>query len=115
MLLALLGIYSVISFSTAQRAQELAIRLALGSQRASVMKLILVSGAKLGLAGSAIGALAALLATRVLRSFLFQVDPLDPAVIVMASVSILGIALAASLVPARRAAAIEPIRALRLD
>ena len=114
-LLALLGIYSVISFSTAQRAQELAIRLALGSQRASVMKLVLVSGAKLGLAGSAIGALAALFATRVLRSFLFQVDPLDPAVIVIASVSILGVALAASLIPARRAAAIEPIRALRLD
>jgi putative ABC transport system permease protein len=114
-LLALLGIYSVISFSTAQRAQEMAIRLALGSQRASVMKLVLASGAKLGLAGSAIGALAALFATRVLRSFLFQVDPLDPAVIVMAAVSILGIALAASLIPARRAAAIEPIRALRAD
>jgi predicted lysophospholipase L1 biosynthesis ABC-type transport system permease subunit len=77
-LLALLGIYSVIAFSAALRTQEMAIRLALGSQRSSVMRLILVSGAKLGLAGCGIGAIAAVFATRLLRSFLFQVDSLDP-------------------------------------
>ena len=77
-LLAVLGIYSVIAFSTALRTQEMAIRLALGSQRSSVMRLILVSGAKLGVAGCAIGAIAAVFATRLLRSLLFQVDPLDP-------------------------------------
>ena len=114
-LLALLGIYSVIAFSAALRTQEMAIRLALGAQRVSVMRLVLVSGAKLGLVGCGIGIVAALFATRLLRSMLFQVDPLDPAVIVLAGAAILLLALAASLVPARRAASIEPMQALRTE
>jgi predicted permease len=112
-LLSLLGIYSVIAFSTAQRTQEMAIRLALGSQRASVIGLVLKSGATLGLLGSGIGAVAAIFATRLLRSFLFQVDPLDPLVIILAAISIFALALAASLLPARRAASVDPIQALR--
>ncbi len=112
-LLALLGIYSVIAFSAALRTHELAIRLALGSQRASVMRLVLVSGAKLGVVGCGIGAIGAVFATRLLRSLLFQVDPLDPAVIGLAAFSILLLALAASVIPARRAASIEPMQALR--
>jgi ABC-type antimicrobial peptide transport system permease subunit len=112
-LLALLGIYSVIAFSAALRTHELAIRLALGSQRSSVMRLVLVSGAKLGLVGCGIGAVAAIFATRLLRSMLFQVDPLDPIVLVLAAISIFLLALAASLLPARRAASIEPMQALR--
>jgi ABC-type antimicrobial peptide transport system permease subunit len=114
-LLALLGIYSVIVFSAALRTQELAIRLALGAKRAGVMRLVLVSGAKLGLMGCGIGAVAAVFATRLLRSLLFKVDPLDPVVIVLATVSIFLLALAASLVPARRAASIEPMQALRSE
>jgi putative ABC transport system permease protein len=114
-LLALLGIYSVIAFSTALRTQEMAIRLALGSQRGSVMRLVLISGAKLGLAGSVIGAVASVFVMRWLRSFLFQVDPVDPMVIVLAAVSILMLALAASLVPARRAASVDPMEALRAE
>ncbi|MDR3726317.1 MAG: ABC transporter permease [Terracidiphilus sp.] len=112
-LLALLGIYSVIAFSAALRTHELAIRLALGSQRSSVLRLVLVSGAKLGLIGCGIGAVAAVFATRLLRSLLFQVDPLDPLVIVSAAILIFLLALAASLIPARRAASIEPMQALR--
>ncbi len=115
LLLALLGIYSVIAFSAALRTHELAIRLALGSQRASVMRLVLISGAKLGLAGCGIGAIGAVFATRILRSMLFEVDPLDPAVIASAAISIFVLALAASLVPARRAASIEPMQALRAE
>jgi hypothetical protein len=114
-LLALLGIYSVIAFSTALRTQELAIRLALGSQRSGVMRLILASGAKLGVAGCLIGAVVADFATRLLSSFLFQVDPLDPLVFVLATIFILLLALAASVVPARRAASIEPLEALRTE
>jgi len=114
-LLALLGIYSVIAFSAALRSQEMAIRLALGSQRSSVMRLILVSGVKLGLAGSLLGATGAFFATRLLRSLLFQVDPLDPAVIVLASLTILALAVSASYLPARRAASIEPVQALRTE
>ncbi len=111
--LALLGIYSVIAFSAALRTQEMAIRMALGAQRASVMRLILASAAKLGLAGCGIGAVAAVFATRLLRSLLFRVDPLDPLVIALAAVSIFLLALAASVIPAKRAAAIEPMQALR--
>jgi MacB-like periplasmic core domain/FtsX-like permease family len=114
-LLALLGIYSVIAFTTALRTQEMAIRLALGSQRTSVMKLVLVAGAKLGLAGCVIGAIAAVFATRLLRSFLFEVDALDPVVLVLATVSILLIAVAASVIPAYRAASVEPVEALRAE
>ncbi len=112
-LLALLGIYSVIAFSAALRTHELAIRLALGSQRASVMRLVLASGAKLGLAGCAIGVAAAVFATRLLRSLLFQVDPLDPYVLALAAVLIFALAIAACAIPARRAASIEPMQALR--
>jgi len=114
-LLALLGIYSVIAFSAAMRTQEMAIRLALGSQRSSVMRLVLASGAKLGLAGCGIGTFGALFATRLLRSLLFQVDPLDPAVILLAALSILVLALSASIVPARRVASIDPVEALRAE
>jgi predicted permease len=114
-LLALLGIYSVIAFSAALRTQELAIRLALGAQRSNVLRLILSSGARLGLIGCGIGAVASLFAMRLLRSLLFLVDPLDPAVIVLAVCAILLLALAASFIPALRAAAIEPVEALRSE
>ena len=114
-LLAVLGIYSVIAFSTAMRTQEMAIRLALGSQRSSILRLVLVSGAKLGLAGCVIGTVAAIFATRLLRSLLFEVDSLDPVVLVFATTSILLLALAASVIPARRAASIEPVEALRSE
>jgi ABC-type lipoprotein release transport system permease subunit len=77
--------------------------------------MILVSGAKLGLAGCAIGAVAAIFAARLLRSLLFQVDVLDPIVLVLAIVSILVLALAASVIPARRAASVEPMEALRTE
>jgi ABC-type lipoprotein release transport system permease subunit len=97
------------------RTHEMAIRLALGSQRSAVVRLIVVSGVKLGVAGSAIGIIAALFATRLLRSFLFQVDSLDPVILVLAAFSILMLALAASVIPARRAASIEPLEALRSE
>lgn len=112
-LLALLGIYSVIAFSAALRSHEMAIRLALGSQRSTIMRLVLVSGAKLGLVGCGLGAVAAVFATRLLRTMLFQVDPLDPIVIALAAVAIFTLVLAASVIPARRAASIEPMQALR--
>jgi putative ABC transport system permease protein len=114
-LLALLGIYGVIAYSTAQRTQEMAIRLALGSQRSSVMRLILVSSAKLGLLGCGFGALAAVFATRLLRSLLFAVEPADPLVIVLAPMAIFLLSLAASAIPAYRASSIEPIQALRAE
>jgi ABC-type antimicrobial peptide transport system permease subunit len=112
-LLAVLGIYSVIAFSVASRVQEMAIRMALGSQRSGIMRLILISGAKLAAIGCAIGLLGAAGASSLLRSFLFGVSPFDPVVLTMAAVAVLLLALAASALPATRAASIDPMQSLR--
>lgn len=115
LLLAILGIYSVIAFSVALRMQEMAIRMALGSQRAGIVGLILKSGAKLGAIGCALGIGGALLSSRLLESLLFGVSPFDPTTLIAAVVVILALVIAASLVPAQRAAGINPMRALRED
>jgi ABC-type antimicrobial peptide transport system permease subunit len=112
-LLAVLGIYSVISFSVASRVQEMAIRMALGSRRGAIVQLVLNSGAKLALLGCAIGLGGAFAASRLLRSLLFGVSPFDPLVLSFAAVGVLLLALAASGLPALRAASTDPIRALR--
>ena len=112
-LLAVLGIYSVISFSVASRVQEMAIRMALGSQRGSIVWLVLESGAKLAVVGCVIGLGGAVAASRLLRSLLFGVSPVDPVAFSVAAVGVLLLAVAASGLPALRAASIEPIRALR--
>jgi predicted permease len=112
-LLAVLGIYSVISFSVAARGQEMAIRMALGSRRGAIVQLVLKSGAKLALLGCAIGLGGALAASKLLRSLLFNVSPFDPLVLSIAAFGVLLLALAASGLPALRAASIDPIRALR--
>jgi predicted permease len=112
-LLAVLGIYSVIAFTVALRVQEMAIRMALGSQRIGIVRLILVSGAKVGLIGCAVGLVGALAASRLLESFLFGVSPFDPLVLALAALIVMLLVLAASALPASRAAAIDPMRALR--
>ncbi len=114
-LLAALGIYSVIAFSSALRAQEMAIRIALGSQRSGILRLVFSSAAKLAIAGCATGLLGATAASHLLNSFLFGVSPLDPLVVALAAFFVLMLALAASLLPATRAASIDPMRALRAD
>jgi predicted permease len=114
-LLAALGIYSVIAFSSALRAQEMAIRIALGSQRSGILRLVFSSAAKLAIAGCATGLLGAAAASHLLDSFLFGVSPFDPLVVALAALFVLMLALAASLLPATRAASIDPMRALRAD
>jgi putative ABC transport system permease protein len=113
MLLSVLGIYSVIAFSVASRVQEMAIRMALGSQRGAIMRLVLQSGAKLAAVGCVIGLCGAAAASGLLRSLLFGVSPFDPLVLSMAAVGVLLLAVAASALPALRAASIDPMRALR--
>lgn len=112
-LLALMGIYSVIAFSVAMRTQEMAIRVALGSQRADIVRLVLISGAKLAVIGVLIGLAGAAAASRLVRSFLFQVGPFDPGVLALAAIAVFALALLASALPARRAAAVDPMEALR--
>jgi putative ABC transport system permease protein len=114
-LLSVLGIYGVIAFSVALRTQEMAIRMALGSQRAGIIGPILVSGARLAAFGCGIGLLGAWAVSRLLRSFLFQVDPLDPLVLALAVATVFLLAVAASVLPAGRAASIDPVQALRME
>ena len=114
-LLAALGIYSVMAFSTALRAHEMAIRLALGSQQRGILGLVFASAAKLAIFGCGLGLLGAAAASRVLQSLLFGVDAFDPLVLGLAVVSVLFVALIASFLPARRAASIEPMQALRAE
>jgi predicted permease len=114
-LLSLLGIYSVIAFSAALREQEMAIRIALGSQRVGILGLVFTSAAKLAIAGCALGLLGAAAASKLLRALLFGVSPFDPLVLMLAAACVLLLAMAASLLPARRAASIDPMKALRAD
>lgn len=114
-LLAILGIYSVIAFTVALRSQEMAIRMALGSQRSGIIGLVLSSGAKLAVIGCVLGVIGALLSTRLMQSLLFGVSPFDPATLTAAVVVIFALALGASFAPARRAASIDPMQALRED
>jgi predicted permease len=114
-LLAALGMYSVIAFSTALRTQEMAIRMALGSQRAGILRLVFASAAKMAMLGCAIGLLGVVAASRLLGSFLFGVSPFDPLVLSVAAVFVLLLAWLASLLPARRAASIDPMSVLRAE
>jgi ABC-type antimicrobial peptide transport system permease subunit len=113
LVLAAVGIYGVVAFSVTQRRREIGIRIALGADQSAVLRLIVRHGALLAIAGIAFGMLAALAATRVLRALLFGVAPSDP--LTLASVvALLGLAaLAASWIPARRAARLDPSTALR--
>jgi putative ABC transport system permease protein len=112
-LLAVLGIYSIIAFSVASRVQEMAIRMALGSQKSHILRLVLISGLKLAAVGSVLGIAGAVAAANVLRSFLFHVSPFDPVVLVLTSIAVFALALAASAIPARRATTVNPVQALR--
>jgi len=112
-LLSVLGIYGVIAFSVALREQEMAVRIALGCQRSGMVLFILSSGARLAGVGCGLGLLGAVAASRLLRSFLFEVSPFDPGVLALSAIAILLLALAASALPARRASSMDPMLALR--
>ena len=114
-LLAVLGIYSVIAFSVALRVQEIAIRMALGSQRSEIVQLVLVSGVKLALVGCVIGLAGAAAAASLLRSFVFGVSVFDPLALSVAAFLVLLLALVACMLPAGRAASVNPVESLRAE
>jgi predicted permease len=113
LLLASIGMYGVISYSVMQRTQEIGIRMALGAERRSVFRMVLSQGARLAGVGIAIGLLAALGLTRVMSSFLFGVQPTDPLTFAIVSLLLVGTALLACYLPARRATRVDPMIALR--
>ncbi len=113
LLLAVTGIYGVVSYTVTQRTPELGIRLALGARRAQVFRLILAQGVKVAAYGLVLGLAGALAITRVLGNLLFGITPSDPATYVLVSLTLILIILVACSIPARHATKIDPLIALR--
>ena len=111
--LSVIGIYGVLSYWVAQRRYELGIRLALGAQRADILRIVVRQGFMLAIAGIAIGLIAALLLTRLMSSLLYQVGTLDLATFTVTPLLFLSIALLASYLPARSAMSVDPAEALK--
>jgi putative ABC transport system permease protein len=115
MLLAAIGLYGVISYSVAQRTQELGLRIALGAQRSDIFRLVLGQGLAVTIVGVVMGLASSFALTRYLSSLLFEVSPNDPTIIGSVVAVMILVALAASYFPTRRAANVDPLVALRYE
>ncbi len=113
LVLAVIGLYGVMAFSVAQRTAEIGIRQAIGAQRADIMRMVLVQGLRLSLAGIVLGAAAAVVLTRLIAGMLFQVSATGPATFAAIAAIFVVVSLAASYVPAWRATRVDPVVALR--
>jgi putative ABC transport system permease protein len=115
LILAIIGLYGVISYLVAQRTQEIGVRIALGASRGNVLRLVMGKSLRLIFWGTLIGLLAALVVSRVLSSLLFSIGPHDPVTFAFVTLLLVLVALAATLIPARSATRVDPIVALRCD
>lgn len=115
LLLGVVGLYGVIAYSASQRTREIGIRIALGAQRNTITTMFVRQGLLLAGSGVVCGLLLALAATRLLRSLLFHVSPMDPVTYALASVALCGAAVLASYIPSRRTATVNPVEALRSE
>jgi putative ABC transport system permease protein len=113
MLLAAIGIYGVMSYAVVQQTRPIGVRLALGATPRHVLQLVLGQGFRLALGGVVLGFFGAFFASRILRSLLYGVNPIDPVSLIAASAPLMGAAILASLIPARRAMGVDPATALR--
>ena len=115
LVLGIIGIYGVISYSVSQRKREIGIRLALGAQGGDVLQMVLKQGTKMALVGVAIGIGAALALTRLMTNLLFGVTAHDPVTFAVVAALLILVALLACYIPARRAMLVDPIMALRYE
>jgi ABC-type antimicrobial peptide transport system permease subunit len=113
--LAAIGLYGVISYSVAQRTQEIGIRVALGATRKQVLSMIMGQGLRFAAMGLAVGQVLAMMLNRALKGLLVGVSTTDPATLVVTAVMLLIVAVLACYVPARRAARVDPMVALRFE
>ncbi len=113
LLLGLVGLYAAISYSVSQRTHEIGIRTALGARPGDILRLVVDQGLKMVVIGVAIGIAVALALTRFLSSLLYGIRPTDPVTFIAVSLVLMGVALLACYVPARRAAKVDPMIALR--
>ena len=115
LLLGSVGLYGVVSYMVAQRRREIAIRMAVGAQVGDVHRLVLTEAGVLAVVGAALGVGSAVVLTRRIQALLFETSPLDPVVFVAVSMLLIGVCLLASWLPARRAARLDPVTALRAE
>jgi ABC-type antimicrobial peptide transport system permease subunit len=115
LILAMIGIYGVLSYAVTQRSQEISVRMALGAQRGDVIRLVAASGLGLVACGLAVGLVAALALARLIDSLLYGIEPSDPLTFAIAGLVLVGVALVATILPALRAARMAPAQALRGD
>jgi putative ABC transport system permease protein len=113
--LACIGLYGVVSYSVAQKTREVGIRMSLGAESGSVVRMLMKQGLGLVAVGGVVGLLGAALFAKLLSSFLFGVDTIDPLTFTVVPVALAGVALLAAYVPARRASRIDPVRALKAE
>ena len=114
-ILAAIGAYGVISYTVGQRAPEFGLRVALGAKRGDLLRMVLAQSAKLAIPGTIIGVILAMSLGRVVRGLVYQVSPTDPVIMTAVVLLVLFIALLASYIPARRAAATDPMTTLRTE
>ncbi|MBN2183580.1 MAG: ABC transporter permease [Sedimentisphaerales bacterium] len=114
-LLAAVGLYAMISYTISGRTREFGIRLALGAKSYQVLRMVLFQGLKLSVAGVVLGAICAVVITRIMRGLLYEISPTDPVVFMSVALLLTGIALLACVIPARRASKIDPMEALRSE
>jgi putative ABC transport system permease protein len=115
LLLAIVGLYGVISYAVSQRTRELGIRIALGARVPDVLVMVLKEGMKFVLVGELVGLAGAYGLTRLLRGFLFEITPTDALTFFTVTIVLSGIALLACYIPARRATRVDPLSALRCE
>jgi putative ABC transport system permease protein len=111
--LAAIGVFGMLSYMVGTRRREIGVRMALGAGRRTVVRMVVASGFMHALIGSALGLIVALVATRTLTTVLYDVSAADPATLALATLTLLSVALLACWLPARRAAAIDPLDAIR--